>query len=181
MGRPRSATSALSWFRAEYRQAPMNSRMVVALVVAILLLATLLGAFGCASLSSVKARIQHRAALTEGPGAAVCVARQFVVWGALRTTANSRVEGWGAPGEPSIVVYQDKGFNPVLTEGRRVRVIWLDGEKVVGVIAPTAGEGGMVIPPVEVTAAIVLPEGQDLRGLGEGDTVAVLQKQITGG
>ena len=171
--------SLLREFRVGYHGTPIYLRRVFAILAAgLLLAASLMGSLGC---SSVKSRMQgSRRVLAEGPGGAVCVARQLAVWGTIRSTANSRVEGWGAPGEPSLVIYQGRGFNPVLTEGKRVRVVWLDGDKVVGVLAATVGEGGMVIPPVEVTAALVLPEGQDLRGLGDGDVVVLLQKQATG-
>jgi hypothetical protein len=111
---------------------------------------------------------------TEGPGGAVCVARRLAIWGAIRSNANSRVEGWGAPGEPSIYIYDSRGFNPVLTEGRAVQVVWLDGDHVVKILPATAGENGLLVPPVEVTTAIVLPRDFDLRGLGEGDVVTVM-------
>lgn len=119
--------------------------------------------------------------IQEGPGAAVCVARQLSLWGTIRSTANARVEGWGSPDAPSFILYDARGFNPVLTEGKRVRVIWLDGERVVKVVPPTEGEGGMILPPVEITGAMVMPEGQDLRGLGEGDAVVLLRKKSFGG
>ena len=166
----------LGRFRSGFQGVPVWLRRAVALAAATLfVLASLAGAIGC---SWVKGRSSGaaRAPLAEGPGGAICVARQLSIWGTIRPTANARVEGWGAPGEPSLIVYQGRGWNPVLTEGKRVRVVWLDGDKVVGVLAPTVGEGGLVLPSVEVTAAIVLPETQDLRGLGEGDVVVLLQK-----
>jgi len=146
------------------------------LLAPVVTLAVLAGALGC----------NHRppsppARIGEGPGAAVCVARQLSLWGTIRSTANSRVEAWGAPDSPNFLVYEGRGFNPVMTEGKRVRVVWLDGDRVVKVVPPTEGEGGMVLPPVEITGALVLPDRQDIRGLGEGDSVVLLRKKTYGG
>lgn len=140
-----------------------------AFVVALLMVALL----GCDRPGGARPSAKR---LTSGEAVVVCVPRRLALWVQLRANALTRVQGWGIPETPSMVVYESRGYNPVLIpEGKKVQVVWLDGDRVTGIVPETAGNDGMVLPRSEVTRAVLVPPGISVNGLAPGDILRVVQ------
>ena len=139
-------------------------------LVLIPLLGTALLGCGSTSLPSPEAGWK------DGKGAVICLDREMAVWVTIRATAPKRTKGWG-DAAAALVFYPSRGINPVfLPDGRSASVIWIDGRIVAGIQAQAKaqGGGGYVHHGSEVTAAVVLPAGTDLKGLKEGDRLTIL-------
>lgn len=112
-------------------------------------------------------------ALADGEGVVLSFSRRSATWVVIRSTAESRTNGWKERCDrPVLVVYGGRGFNPVFTNLERVRVEWLDGDRVVRIEEAQSGARHLS-PNQEVTAALVVPEGCET-GLRVGDQVLLV-------
>lgn len=108
-----------------------------------------------------------------GQGLVISFARKHVVWAEIRATPEARAAGWRGPLKSAVyVLYPQRGFNPAFTGGARIRVVWLDGGRVVKV--EDSGEARHVSPPQEVTAALLFPEGVE-PGFQPGDQLKLVE------
>lgn len=127
------------------------------------------------------ARVGHDAkaaapALLDGEGVVLSFSQRVSTWVTIRSTPESRTNGWKERlTQPVLVVYDSRGFNPVFTNRSRLRVEWIDRERVVR-IDETPSEGRYVSPTQEVTAALLVPEGLST-GLRVGDQVLVVGRR----
>lgn len=111
--------------------------------------------------------------LKDGGGVVLVFDRRLAVWVSVRASAEARSLGWKeGVSTPVFVTYPARGFNPAFTGGARLRVAWVDGERIIRV--DEAAEVRHVSPPQEVTGAILLPEGVEV-GLQAGDRIRLVE------
>lgn len=133
----------------------------------------LLALLGCARAG---ASTSGPSSARDGQGVVLCFAKHLSVWVQVRATPVSRSEGWGStPGQPFLVAYATRGFNPVFIRSEGALIAWMDGEKVVQTLRVAPGVEHQS-PVQEVTSALVVPPGTDL-GLAPGDTVRFVGAQ----